>query len=110
MLFRDKFESEYGTLFDKHHMGSTIWYPLYGGILTGKYNQEIPPDTRLGNKDYSFMYGEFLTTKREETVAKLKKLEVVAKKLGITMACLALAWAIKNKDVSVALVGASKVS
>jgi len=38
MLIRDRFEVEYGELFDKYGMGSTIWSPLAGGVLSGKYN------------------------------------------------------------------------
>jgi len=39
MIYRDRFEVEYGHLFDKYRLGSTIWSPLAGGLLTGKYNQ-----------------------------------------------------------------------
>ena len=41
MLIRDKFESEYRGLFIEHKMGTTIWSPLAGGILTGKYNDGV---------------------------------------------------------------------
>lgn len=49
MIFREKFEKEYGRLFDNYRYGSTVWSPLLGGILTGKYNEGIPTtgDTRM---------------------------------------------------------------
>lgn len=51
MIMRERFEKEYGELFDTYKMGSTIWSPLAGGILTGKYNNgELPADSRLGQQ------------------------------------------------------------
>ena len=49
MLIRENFEEKLGHLFDVYKMGSTIWSPLAGGLLTGKYNHEVPPDSRLGD-------------------------------------------------------------
>lgn len=53
---RERFETEYGRLFDEYGMGSTIWSPLCGGILSGKYNDSIPEGTRLSNDDSKFLY------------------------------------------------------
>ncbi len=47
MLARDRFEEEYSIIFDNYNYGSTIWSPLAGGILTGKYNDCIPNDSRF---------------------------------------------------------------
>lgn len=47
MLVRDTMEVEFRGLFTEFKMGSTIWSPLAGGILTGKYNDGINPGTRL---------------------------------------------------------------
>lgn len=47
MLIRDDFERDYGRLFDVYKMGSTVWSPLLCGILTGKYNDGIPEESRL---------------------------------------------------------------
>ena len=70
MLARERFEVEYGTLFDKEGMGSTTWSPLKGGILTGKYNEGIPEGTRLST-DIKSMYGEFIEQNRKEIVSKI---------------------------------------
>lgn len=60
MLVRKKLEVEYADLFDRFNLGTTIWSPLLGGILTGKYNDEIPDNTRLANDDPDMqrIYGE----------------------------------------------------
>jgi aryl-alcohol dehydrogenase-like predicted oxidoreductase len=47
MIVRDSFEVDYARLFDKYHYGTTIYSPLLGGMLTGKYNEGIPENTRL---------------------------------------------------------------
>lgn len=49
ILVREMFEKDYGRLFDIYKHGSTVWSPLLGGILTGKYNDGIPKDSRLGS-------------------------------------------------------------
>lgn len=113
MICRDRFEVEYGHLFDKYHYGSTIWSPLAGGILTGKYNDGNFPDGsratlegQVGNR----MKEWFNPEKKDKTVAKLTGLAEIAKELGCSQASLALAWAISNKDVSTCIFGASKTS
>jgi len=60
MLVRDKVEVEFGFLFDKFKLGTTVWSPLAGGILSGKYNEGIPDKSRLGSDDPSLarIYGE----------------------------------------------------
>jgi voltage-dependent potassium channel beta subunit len=110
MLHRDRFEVEYGTLFDKYRMGSTIWSPLAGGILTGKYNFGIPAGSRFENST-SFSYATFMgdEEKKKRTIGIIEKLGDVAKELNASLAQLALAWTIANKDVSTAIFGATKV-
>jgi len=45
-------EVDLGFLFDNYKYGTTVWSPLMGGILTGKYNEKIPEDSRLGEGKY----------------------------------------------------------
>ena len=47
-------ELEYKTLFETRMLGSTLWSPLYGGALSGKYNDGVPPE---GSRGYSAIYG-----------------------------------------------------
>lgn len=47
MIARDKVEVDFARLFDHYGYGTTVWSPLAGGFLTGKYNDGIPEDSRL---------------------------------------------------------------
>ena len=113
MMVRDKFEVQYGNLFDNYRMGSTVWSPLFGGILSGKYNDGVPEGTRLAMDDpmlkrlYQRMF--FDPKIHENRIKALKELGDLAKKLGCTQAQLALAWVIKSKDVSTAIFGATRI-
>jgi len=109
MLVRDKMESEYVHLFKKTKLGTTVWSPLFSGILTGKYINETPKGSRLDafSEGARFHYGQYMGKKKEYD-GKLLKLKEIADKLGCSLAQLALAWVCKNTDVSTCIVGASK--
>jgi len=111
MLVRTKVEKEFEHLYEEIGLGLTIFSPLKIGILTGKYNDGIPKDSRLGSSDDPFVksmnkrFGDETWKKDLEVVAKLKP---VAEKLGISQATLAMAWVLKNKKVTSAITGASR--
>ena len=108
MLVRDKVDSEYSDLFKLHGLGTTIWSPLKGGILTGKYLNEIPEGTRVAKMEFM---KKFYEQQKDDINPKLLKLkEIAEKKLNCSLAQLAVAWVIANKDVSTCILGASKVS
>ena len=113
MMVRDRFEGEYRDLFENHGMGSTIWAPLAAGLLTGKYVEEIPKESRVGRNPMSkgFCYDPHMGTeeKRVKFNQKITKLKEVAEKLGCSMSQLAIAWTLKNRDVTVCMMGATKV-
>jgi aryl-alcohol dehydrogenase-like predicted oxidoreductase len=115
MLYRDVFEVQYAPLYDHFGMGTTIWSPLAGGILSGKYNDgTAPAESRYATTTMDFLQKKFQTLFGEEnrakTTAMLQGLGTLAGELDATQAQLCLAWAIKNKDVSTAMFGASRVS
>ena len=101
LLERERFEVEYAPLFEKYGMGTTIWSPLASGILTGKYNDGIPDESRLGREEW---LRSRLTT---ESVAKVRSLQGIAGDLGCTMTQLAIAWCLANEHVSTVILGAS---
>lgn len=107
MFFRERVEKEYAPLYKELGYGTTIWSPLASGLLTGKYNEGIPEDSRAALKGYEWIQGHVITPERVE---KVKQLVPVAKELGCTMAQLALAWCLKNPQVSTVITGASRVS
>lgn len=103
IFFRDHLEKEYLPLFKKYQLGTTIWSPLASGILSGKYNQGIPKDSRLAKEEW------LKPNNFNELVEQTKQLETIAKELGCHLSQLAIAWCLKNPQVSTVITGASKI-
>jgi voltage-dependent potassium channel beta subunit len=106
MLVREKVEREYARLFRDLGLGATIWSPLASGLLTGKYNDGIPSDSRGTLKGYEWLKPSITDPKR---IGIVKKLVPIAADLGASMAQMALAWCLKNPNVSTVITGASRV-
>ncbi len=109
ILCKERFEIEYKEIFKKYKIGSTIWSPLASGILTGKYQKEIPKKSRFNVKGYEWLKEEFEkndTNRQNNILTKLKKL---SDKLNITMAQLSIIWCLKNPNVSSVILGASSI-
>jgi voltage-dependent potassium channel beta subunit len=102
---RNKMENEYLMVFQTVGMGTTIWSPLASGLLTGKYNEGIPADSRFGLKGFDWLKDRWM---KEEILGKVKKLAGLAKELGLSLAELSIAWCIKNPNVTTAILGASQ--
>ena len=105
MLHRERVEKEYAPLYREIGLGTTIWSPLASGLLSGKYNKGIPPDSRATLPGYGWLREYIITPQNLETV---KKLQPVAEDLGCTLAQLGLAWCLKNPNVSTVITGASR--
>ncbi len=105
MFTRERFEKEYDILFRELGYGTTIWSPLASGLLSGKYNQGIPEGSRATLEGYEWLRKNVITPER---IDKVKQLVPIANDLGCTMAQLALAWCLKNPNVSTVITGASK--
>ncbi len=110
MFHRERFEVEYARLYDTVGLGTTIWSPLASGLLTGKYNEGIPDDARINLPGYEWLKKIFESEEGRERVAKVRDLSAIAKELGTNMAALALAWCLKNPNVSTVILGASRLS
>ena len=109
MFHRDKVEREFTRLYEEIGLGTTIWSPLASGLLTGKYNDGVPEDSRLAMDDYDWLREQLLETESGRLkLEKVKKLAPIAKNLGVTLPQMALAWCLKNKNVSTVITGASK--
>jgi voltage-dependent potassium channel beta subunit len=107
MLHREKVEKEFQKLYSKIGLGTTIWSPLKSGLLTGKYNNGIPSDSRLALPSYQWLKERLLSEEGKRNIEKVKELTKIADDLDISMAQLALTWTLINKDVSTVITGAS---
>ncbi|MGA1053432.1 MAG: potassium channel beta subunit family protein [Ilumatobacteraceae bacterium] len=107
LLERRKVESEYARLFSETGYGNTIWSPLASGLLTGKYRDGIPAESRATLANYSW-----LAEKMTDRVAleRIERLRPIADRLGCSMAQLALAWCTRHPMVSTVITGASRPS
>jgi voltage-dependent potassium channel beta subunit len=107
LLNREKVEWEYARLFEETRYGNTIWSPLASGLLTGKYKEGIPDDSRGSLAGYGWL-AERMTDR--DAIAKVERLRPISDRLGCTMAQLALAWCTKHPMVSTVITGASRPS
>jgi len=106
LLERRKVEREYRRLNEDFGYGNTIWSPLASGVLTGKYRDGIPEDSRGALAGYEWLAGRLTD---DEVLARVERLRPIAERLDCTMAQLALAWCTLNPNVSTVITGASKV-
>lgn len=102
---REKMENDYLQVFKNVGLGTTIWSPLASGLLTGKYNNGIPADSRLAVEGFDWLKER---TYVEAKIEKVKQLQNIANNLGISLAALSIAWCIKNPHVTTAILGATK--
>ncbi|VAW42954.1 Voltage-gated potassium channel beta subunit [hydrothermal vent metagenome] len=110
MFHRERFEVEYGRLYENIGLGTTIWSPLASGLLTGKYNNGIPDDSRMNLPGYEWLRGMLESEDGQKRLQSVRELVPIAEGLDTTMPHLALAWCLKNRNVSTVITGASKVS
>ncbi|MFO1396847.1 MAG: aldo/keto reductase [Burkholderiales bacterium] len=105
LLHRERVEKEYARLYRDIGLGTTTWSPLASGLLTGKYNDGIPADSRGTLKGYEWL-AERLSDPAK--IAQVRRLAPIAAELGCTLAQMALAWCLVNPHVSTVITGASR--
>ncbi len=110
MFHRERFEVEYRRLYSEIGLGTTIWSPLASGLLTGKYNQGIPEDSRASLEGYEWLKERFKSEKAQKQIEKVSQLMKLADKLDWSVAQLAIAWCLSNPNVSTVITGASRPS
>ncbi len=106
MFHRHKMEVEYSQIYKTVGLGTTIWSPLASGVLTPKYIKDTPEDTRLAMAGMEWLKNSAL---RPERIEKASQLNELAKELGVSLPKLAIAWCLRNPNVSTVILGASKV-
>jgi aryl-alcohol dehydrogenase-like predicted oxidoreductase len=105
MFEREKMEKEYLDVFRNVGLGTTIWSPLGSGLLSGKYNNGVPKNSRFALKGFDWLKERWML---EDNMKKVKKLADLSDKLGVSMAAMSIAWTLKNPNVSTAILGATK--
>jgi voltage-dependent potassium channel beta subunit len=106
LLSRRRVEHEYARLYRDIGLGLTVWSPLASGLLSGKYLDGVPDDSRANLPGYEWLRGMLTDAERN---AKVRGLKAVADELGCSMAQLSLAWCARNPRVSTVITGASRV-
>lgn len=109
MFHRYRVEVEYGRLYEAIGLGTTIWSPLASGLLTGKYNEGVPKDSRVNLKGYEWLRQMFESEEWQRRLEIVRQLTPIAEGMGTTMARLAIAWCLKNPNVSTVIMGASRI-
>ncbi len=99
--------SEYARLFAEVGYGATTWSPLASGLLTGKYRDGIPEDSRGALEGYGWLAADLTD---EQAIAKVERLRPIADELGCSLAQLAIAWCAANPNVTTVITGASRAS
>lgn len=106
LLERQRIEVEYAPLYAEFGIGTTVFSPLASGLLTGKYNDGIPADSRLMQEGYTWLQREL----QEERIAAIRRYIPLAQALGVAPSTLALAWCLRNPNVTTVILGASRIS
>ena len=107
LFSRRRVEREYKRVFDDLGIGTTIWSPLASGLLTGKYIEGVPDDSRAALQGYEWLRDGVTNKDANAQVAKLKS---IADDLGCSVGQLSIAWCAKNPNVSTVILGASKLA
>lgn len=102
---RNKIENEYLQIFKNVGLGTTIWSPLASGLLTGKYNNGIPKESRLSIEGFDWLKERLISS---DKIEKVKQLANIAQELGITLPALCIAWCVSNTNVTTTILGATK--
>lgn len=109
LFHRSRVEQEYAPFYQSPGLGTTIWSPLATGLLTGKYNEGVPPGSRLDTPGLEWLRDRLTGDPSfARQIAAVRQLAVVAAGLGTSLPRLALAWCLKNPHVSSVILGASR--
>jgi aryl-alcohol dehydrogenase-like predicted oxidoreductase len=108
LFHRRRVEQEYDHLYDVVGLGTTIWSPLASGFLSGKYNKGVPQDSRVNLPGYEWLRERLLSDEGQQQLAAVRELAEIAEELGTTLPRMAIAWCLKNPNVSTVITGASR--
>jgi voltage-dependent potassium channel beta subunit len=105
MLVHDRVEREYAPLYQEIGLGLTTWGPLRSGLLSGKYATGEPAGSRASLPGYTWLWERW--NERERSI--VRGLQKIADDFGCSLSQLAIAWILRNRNVSSVILGASKL-
>ena len=108
LLHRERVEREYAPLYESIGLGTTTWSPLASGLLTGKYNEGLPEDSRMRTPGYEWLARRLSTPEGQARIERSRRFTALAAELGEKPAQLALAWCLRNPRVSCVILGATR--
>jgi voltage-dependent potassium channel beta subunit len=105
-MFAREIEKEIIPLCERNGIGQVVYSPLAQGVLAGKYRAvtDAPAGSRASDKHGTETVKSWL---KEENLRKVEHLRPIAEELGLSLAQLALAWTLRQPNVSSAIIGAS---
>jgi aryl-alcohol dehydrogenase-like predicted oxidoreductase len=106
LFAREKVEKEFAPLYERIGLGLTTWSPLASGLLTGKYRDGVPSNSRAALRGYGWLRS---AVSDPDANRRVSELEVIARELGVSLAQLSIAWCASNPHVSTVITGASRV-
>ena len=110
LFTRERFEVDYSRLYKEVGLGTTVWSPLSRGELVGHYLEEKDGVFVVSKEGEHWLKNAGLPPGYEARVQKVAAFATIARDLGISPARLALAWVLKNPNVTTAIVGASSTN
>ncbi len=108
LFHRENLERNLKPVCERFGLGTTVWSPLASGLLTGKYNEGIPDDTRISLKGYEWLRESMTNEEAMKKIARVRLLAKIADELGTNLPRLSLAWCLANPCVSTVITGASR--
>ncbi|MEC7235081.1 MAG: aldo/keto reductase [Verrucomicrobiota bacterium] len=110
LFTRERFEVDYSRLYKEVGLGTTVWSPLSRGELVAHYLEEKGGKLEVSKQGIAWLKRAGLPAGYEARVKKVVKFASLARELEITPARLALAWVLKNSNVTTAILGASNTN
>jgi voltage-dependent potassium channel beta subunit len=104
LFHRARVELELWPICKEYGLGLTTWSPLYFGILSGKYNEDIPEGSRASMPDMAWIRDRITP----ERISMVRQLTDLAQEMGLTTSQLAIAWVLRRKEVSSVITGATR--
>lgn len=101
---RNKMENEYRMVFNTVGMGTTTWSPLASGLLSGKYNDGIPENSRFAIQGFDWLKDRWI---KDGFIDKVKQLAQLAKDIDVPLPALSIAWCLTNPHVTTTILGAT---